>query len=288
MKKRLIILTFLLLGCAGEENIIKVRFPDSISAIKKDVDYIFITSKGDRKYLLITEDGKKIDDGEFDCIPVSTVSFFQKFFIFCENEKELKVEIYTHEAQKNTLRLITEIPGIFTGAILCEDKICFSVKRDVKTEFREMEEEEITMVSSHDGICTQLSASQFICDGFLYPHGFTLPAGSFVFPDSISGPLLVSGREVWIIKDEKLVKWRTLSAHPLSFLSFENFIAFFDVLGYARIIDRKTQIETSISCGSYPVSATGTSEERVYVLNEINPSITVLDLKGMREIKTIW
>jgi len=287
MKKSLIIVFLFLLGCGGGGNIINMSFPDSVSLVKEEADYIYITSRADRKWLLITGEGEKIDSGNLGCAPIKNMAFLRKFFIFCEKEDELKVEIYTHERYKDTLKLTGEIQGIFTGSVLCDDGICFTVYKDGKTIFYKIVND-IKELFSKEGICIPLSLSSYICDGILYPDKVETPDGGLIFPDQISGPILSIGREISVLKDESFVHLLTLKGQPLSFLSFDDKMLFFDILGYARIIDRKTLEETSISCGSYPVSATATVEERVYVLNELNPSITVLDLKGMKEIKTIW
>jgi len=287
MKKGLIITLLFFAGCGGVGNIINMRLPDSISLVREDVDYIYITSRADRKWLLITGEGKKIESGNLGCSPIKSMSFSQKFLIFCENEDELKVEIYTRETYRDSLKLIGEIEGMFTGSILWEDKICFSVYKDKKTKFYEIGEG-IKELFFQEGICIPISLSSFICDGVLYPDKIEIPQGGVIFPDPISGPMVSLDREIKLIKDGNFVHFLTIKSQPLSFLPFHDKIVFFDISGYARLIDRKSGEETSISCGSYPLSATATSEERVYVLNELNPSVTVLDLKVMKEIKTIW
>lgn len=448
MKKILIIFIFFL-GCGGGENIINIRFPDSISAIRKDLDYLFITSRTDRKYLLITGEGEKVDSGNLKCIPLGNIALFQKFFLFCENYEDLSLEIYTHEAQKGSLKLVEKVYGIYTGGCLCGDKICFASYRDGETRFYKIEPFE--ELFSHNGICTPITSTNFICDEYLYPDEIEIPGGVRFFPDPFSGPLLSKGREINVLKEGNFLRWVTLKSQPLSFIPFEDRIVFFDISGFARVINRKSGCEVKksygevkekassisieyiktndcnafteewrieyhgvlpgfpsvgrilsenllrdehmdflkggvspgdilvinspfegefevqkvdknsieikgnfqnfplgvsysvlskdfyilrsnygiygrvesekefsspilsfkikgspkrgdyiviqtyeygegmpISCGSYPISATATTEERVYVLNETNPSITLLDLKGMKAIKTIW
>jgi len=287
MKKVLTILSLILAGCGGEGNIINMRFPDSISALKMEMDYLLITSKVERKWLLITGEGKRVNSGKLNCIPVKNMSSWQKFLIFCGKEGELKTEIYVLEISSNAMRLTEEIEGIFTGSASCGEKICFTAYKDGKTKFYEMDGA-LKELFSNEGICTPVSPSYFICNGILYPDKIEIPEGGIIFPDQVSGPLLSSGREIKIVKNGRFLPFITMKNQPLSFLSFEEKMVFFDIAGYARVINRKTLEESSIFCGSYPVSATATGEERVYVLNELNPSITVINLKELKEIKTIW
>jgi len=287
MKKLLTILSLIFAGCGGGGNVINMKLPDSISAVRKEMDYLLITSKTERKWLLITEEGKKFDSGEFNCLPLKNMAFSEEFLIFCGREEELKVEVYVQKTSRNSLALTGEIPGIFTGSVAREGEIRITAYKGGETKFYEVNHG-IHELFSHEGMCVPVNLTSFICDGILYPDEIEVPESGIVFPDQVSGPLLCSGREIKVIKDGVFISFLTMKSQPLSFLPFEDKMVFFDIAGYARIINRKTLEETSVSCGSYPVSVTATGEERVYVLNELNPSITVLNLKELKVVKTIW
>lgn len=249
MKKVLGIASFFLMtSCGGNGNIVDLILPDSISALRKEVDYILVTGRTERKWVLFTGDGKRIDSGKMDCTPEKTMVLDGEFTIFCE-EITGAVVLYKKGPEGGEPRKAGETRGLFTGVTLCGDSLCFSAYEEGRTTFYKWKENLKEMFAS-EGLCLPAGFMEdslfYICGQSLYRSGekiTDIPGETGFFPDPVSGFLLSSGREIKRIEGNASVPFLVLRAQPLSFLPFEKFIAFFDILGYARLIKRENLCE---------------------------------------------